>query len=106
METREEYSEEKNSLGAGSWSPLKEYTHKIIFELSAENETLTQWEKLTVCCPQALDPRLAGIRTLMMLMSTHLITNQSKECPRADHTLFEPLLSNFLLPPPDGDTQF
>ena len=33
-----------------------------------------------------------------MLTSTYLTTNQSEECPQADHALFEPLLQNFSLP--------
>ena len=43
----------------------------------------------------------------MMTTPTDLTTNQSEECPRADHNLlFEPLLENVSLLPPGQDTQF
>ena len=38
--------------------------------------------------------------------SASLTTSQSAGCPRADHALFEPLLQNSSLPPPDQDLQF
>ena len=42
-----------------------------------DTETPTRWEKLTACCPQALDPRPVGIRRLMIwLPLTSPPTNQ------------------------------
>ena len=38
--------------------------HRTIFLICfTDMETPTSWEKLIECCPQALDPSLAGIRT-------------------------------------------
>ena len=53
-----------------------------------------------------VDPRPVGTRKWMMLTPTYLTTNQSEECPWADHTRFELLLYNFSLPSPGWDTQF
>ena len=36
---------------------------------------------------QNIDPRLIGTRRLVMLTPHYLITNQSEECPQADHAL-------------------
>ena len=38
-----------------------------------------------------------------MLTPTYLNTNQSEECPQADHALFKPLLENSSLPPAGWD---
>ena len=38
------------------------------------------------------DPRPVGTRRLMLLTPDDLTTNQSEECPQADHALFELLL--------------
>ena len=87
-ETREE---QLCSLGQGPGPPSRD-TQNIHLSCFTDTGTPTRWEKLSECCPQALDPRPVGTRRLMMLTSTYLTTNQSEECPQADHALFEPFL--------------
>ena len=62
----------------------------------ADPETLIRQKNLTVCCPQYVDPSLVGIRRLMTLTLNYLTTNQSEECPRADHILQPPPSCCFL----------
>ena len=50
------------------------------------------------------DSRPVRSRRLMMLTPTYLSTSPSEECPRANHTLFEPLPWNSSLAPPHWDT--
>ena len=68
--------------------------HKTIYlSCFADTETPTRWEKLKFAAHKHVGPRMVRTRRLTMMTPTYLTTNQSEECPRADHTLlFEPLL--------------
>ena len=69
--------------------------HTISLNCFADTETPTRWEKLKVN-----DSRLPtstetpeGWKQKVEDADSHLShTNQSEECPQADHALFEPLL--------------
>ena len=92
METRKEQSRETivQPWGTVLVPPRGTYI-TISLSCFADTETTARWEKLTAA-RKHVDPRPAGTRRLMMLTTTYFTTNQSEECPRADHALFEPLL--------------
>ena len=93
METREEQSKETIVQPWGRvLVPPQGIRRTISLSCFADSETPTRWENLRVCCPQHIDPRLFGTRRLMMPTPTYLPTNQSEECPRADHAHFERFL--------------
>ena len=81
------------ALGNGHFS-ISGYTRNI-FELFYR-----YWNALQVgevkngilTAQKHIDPRPVGTWRLMMLTLTYLTTNQSEQCPQADHALFEPLL--------------
>ena len=90
LETKEKQS--RSALGQGPVSPSMDTYHNI-FELLADTETPSRWEKLTrVFCPQACRPQTSWTRGLMMLTPTYLIINPLEECPQVDYALFEQLL--------------
>ena len=72
--------------------PPQEIHRTISSRCFTVTETPARREKLTVCCPQARRPETGGTRRLMMPTPNYLTTNQSGECPQADHALFEPRL--------------
>ena len=66
----------------------------VSLSYSADTETLSRADKLTmmVGCPQSCRRQTSWTCRLMMLTPIYLTTNPSKECPWADHALFEQLL--------------
>ena len=93
------------AVGQGLGSPQGIH-RKIWLSHSADTESPSRWEKLTVCCPQAGRPQTNWNRRMMRLTPTFLTANQSEECSWADHTLSEPLRWNTLPRPPGQHTQF
>ena len=94
-----------SALGQGPGSPSRD-THNDTFELFCRYWNSHQVEKVLYGAHKHVDPRPVGTRRLVMLASTHLTTNPSEECPRADHALFEPLLENSSLPLQVGTHSF
>ena len=95
------------ALGQGPGSPSGR-THSSIFEVFCRYWNLHQVGEVNcmLSASAAVDPRRVGATRLVVLTPTYLTANQSKDCPRADHTLFESLLWNSSLPPPGWDIQF
>ena len=78
----------KQSPGASAPPQGDREQHSALCPLSClgDNETPARWEKLTGRCPQHGDHRPVAARRLRMLSPDYLITSQSEDCPRADHT--------------------
>ena len=87
METKEEQSRE---ITMQPWGKVLDPPQgEQIFELFGRYWNAHQ---VGYAAHKQADSRPVGTGGLMMLTSTYLTTNQSEECPWADHALFEQLL--------------
>ena len=90
-ETREEQLRNNSAaLGQGPGSPSRDI-HDNIFELFCRYWNSYQWEKLTINCPQHLDPRSVGPRRLRMRSPTTSPLTKEKNALSC-HAVFESLL--------------
>ena len=92
VETREKQSSNNRVVLEQSPGSTSRSVHNSIFELFWRCRVCRYWNPYRVGEVNCLLSRPVGTTQCMMLTPNYLTTNQSEECPRADHTLFEPLL--------------